>query len=112
MGAQEEGYSKNFENEVTGFLGGSAKQFVWQEIYWAKALEPRESDLWRRMEAAKNPQGTKIPLDWQSLRNFVVHNFGDALAYHRDEDNEINVGGLVTSWNPAAHSAYWEDNDR
>ena len=27
------------------------------------------------------------------------------------EDYEINVGGLVTAWNPAAHSAYWEDND-
>jgi len=29
----------------------------------------------------------------------------------RIEDYEINVGGLVTAWNPAAHSAYWEDND-
>jgi hypothetical protein len=27
------------------------------------------------------------------------------------EDYEINVGGLLTSWNPASHSAYWEDDD-
>jgi hypothetical protein len=100
MGAQQEGYSKNFEKEVTGFLGGSAARFVWQEIYWAKALEPRESDLWQRMEAAKNPQGSKIPLDWKSLRNFVIHNFGDALAYHRDtlKDNAYdNIHTIVSA---------------
>jgi len=22
-----------------------------------------------------------------------------------------NVGGLLTSWNPASHLGYWEDND-
>lgn len=26
-------------------------------------------------------------------------------------DFPINVGGLLTSWNPAAHSEYWTDND-
>ena len=26
-------------------------------------------------------------------------------------DRPINVGGLLTSWNPAAHSEYWTDND-
>lgn len=29
----------------------------------------------------------------------------------RIEDDEINVGGLVTSWNFGAHSRYWTDND-
>jgi hypothetical protein len=27
------------------------------------------------------------------------------------EDREINVGNLFTSWNPIAHTAYWTDND-
>ena len=27
------------------------------------------------------------------------------------EDYEINVGGLLTKWNPAAHNRYWTDND-
>ena len=27
------------------------------------------------------------------------------------EDYEINVGGLVSSWNPASHNNYWTDND-
>jgi hypothetical protein len=27
------------------------------------------------------------------------------------EDREVNVGGVMTSWNPAAHIGYWRDND-
>ena len=26
-------------------------------------------------------------------------------------DLEINVGNLLTAWNPIAHTAYWTDND-
>lgn len=40
------------------------------------------------MKAAKEPDGSDIPLDWQKIRNFVIHNFGDALAYHRDTSKE------------------------
>jgi hypothetical protein len=34
-------------------------------------------------------------------------------AYDRvvTEDREINVGGLVSSWNPMSHGSYWSDND-
>jgi len=34
-------------------------------------------------------------------------------AYHRavTEDLEINVGGILTRWNPAAHAEYWTDQD-
>jgi hypothetical protein len=27
------------------------------------------------------------------------------------EDHAVNVGGLLTSWNPLAHNAYWTDDD-
>jgi len=27
------------------------------------------------------------------------------------EDVAVNVGGLLTSWNPASHTGYWTDND-
>ena len=27
------------------------------------------------------------------------------------EDHVVRVGGLLTGWNPAAHNAYWTDND-
>ena len=28
-----------------------------------------------------------------------------------DEDNAINVGNLITMWNPLSHTAYWKDKD-
>ena len=33
---------------------------------------------------------------------------------HRERvkaDVAVNVGGLLTSWNPASHLGYWEDED-
>jgi hypothetical protein len=27
------------------------------------------------------------------------------------EDREINVGGILTSWNPMSHSEYWTNGD-
>lgn len=33
--------------------------------------------------------------------------YGNAVS----EDIEINVGGLLTSWNPISHTEYWTDND-
>ena len=27
------------------------------------------------------------------------------------QDIQINVGGLLSSWNPKSHSEYWTDND-
>ena len=27
------------------------------------------------------------------------------------EDLEINVGGILSSWNPLSHTKYWTDND-
>ncbi len=32
-------------------------------------------------------------------------------ANNQIADRPINVGGLLTSWNPASHSEYWTDND-
>ena len=36
------------------------------------------------MQTAVEPDGTVISLDWRRAREFVVHNFGDAIAYQRD----------------------------
>ena len=27
------------------------------------------------------------------------------------EDRQVNVGGILTSWNPLSHNGYWTDND-
>src|SRR3954466_13487919 len=84
MGDQKPGYSDDLKREVNNRLGNISSRFAWQEVYWADALEPRESELWRRMKAARQPDGSEVPLEWQKIRDFVIHNFGDALAYHRD----------------------------
>lgn len=31
--------------------------------------------------------------------------------YQFIEDRHINVGGMLTSWNPLSHNGYWTDND-
>ncbi len=84
MGAQQPRFSDALKVEVSNRLGSAAARFVWREIYWADVLEVRESALWECMRKGKEPDGSPIPLDWRAIREFVVHNFGDALAYHRD----------------------------
>jgi hypothetical protein len=84
MGAQKPGFSAGLTKELISRLGSAAGRFVWKEVYWADVLEAPEDRLWKAMGAAKEPNGKSIRLDWVAIRHFVVHNFGDALAYHRD----------------------------
>lgn len=32
-------------------------------------------------------------------------------SYNMVHDHPVNTGGLLTAWNPASHTAYWDDND-
>ena len=84
MGTQKAGYSKDMRDKVARRMRADAKAVVWKELFWANALRDRETNLWNAMLTAREPDGDRIPLDWQSVREFIVHNFGDALAYHRD----------------------------
>ena len=84
MGSQKAGYSKGMRDKVVRRLRAEAKAVAWEELFWANALRDRENNLWNAMLSAREPDGDRIPLDWQTVREFVVHNFGDALAYHRD----------------------------
>lgn len=84
MGSQKLGFGNGLEEEVSDRLGGDADSFVWRQIHWADALKEREKELWRCMQTAVEPDGTVISLDWRRAREFVVHNFGDAIAYQRD----------------------------
>jgi len=86
MGAQKRRFSDELKAEVSRRLGGDASRFAWQEVFWADVLESRETALWNTMQSATDPGGSAIPLDWRAMRKFVVHNFGDALAYHRDRE--------------------------
>src|SRR6185369_12775738 len=88
MGDQQPGFSNGLKEEVTERLGDIGKRFAWQEVFWADALEERETELWDRMKAAKEPDGSDIRLEWLRIREFVIHNFGDALAYHKDSQKD------------------------
>jgi hypothetical protein len=84
MGAQQPGFAEGMKSEINDRLGNDAARFDWEEVYWADALENRETKLWEDMTSAKQPDGTELELEWTKVRDFVLHNFGDALAYHRD----------------------------
>jgi len=84
MGSQREGFSTGLREELQDRLGQLESRFEWEEIYWAKELKDREDDLWEWMQKAENEDKQPIDLDWIPIRKFVVHNFGDAIAYHRD----------------------------
>lgn len=85
MGSQDAGFAGGLERAVSMKLGVAAESVAWQPVYWGNVLEPREQELWRAMLGATQPNGSALPLDWRTIREFVVHNFGDAIAYHRDQ---------------------------
>lgn len=84
MGSQRPGYSADLVAEITRRLGDDDARVRWQEAHWAYLLKDREDELWEWMQQATEPSGSTIELDWRRVREFVVHNFGDALAYQRD----------------------------
>lgn len=84
MGSQRPGFSAGLIEAVSKRLGDKETRLQWQEVHWANTLKSQESRLWEHMLGATDSEGSPIPLDWRSVREFVVHNFGDALAYHRD----------------------------
>jgi hypothetical protein len=95
MGSQREGFSTGLREELQDRLGNLESRFEWEEIYWAKELKDREDVLWEWMQKAKNADNQPIDLDWILIRKFVVHNFGDAIAYHRDMRKSGSAYSLV-----------------
>ncbi len=84
MGTQEAGYSKKMADELSNRVGSLSSSIHWQEVYWANVLAPRENELMNIMQTVETSDG-RVSLDWGDTRKFVVHSFGDALAYTRDD---------------------------
>lgn len=95
MGSQGPGYSHNLVEELKSRVKGDSPRFVFQEIYWADVLEERERKLLTWMKSGKEPGGSTIDLDWMKSRRFVIHNFGDALAYHRGAESDKNAYSAI-----------------
>ncbi len=47
--------------------------------------------------------------DADDVLGYPIRHLGP--SYRIVEDREINVGGLLTFWNPFSHADYWTDND-
>ena len=100
MGSQRPGFSDELISLVSKGLGDSEDHLEWQEVHWADVMKEREDRLWNAMNAAALPDGTHHPLDWRGFREFVVHNFGDALAYHRQPDESsayVRIHAIVSA---------------
>jgi hypothetical protein len=80
MGSQMPGYSAAMKDELERSFPVNSPGIAWEEVLWADVLRSREINLLDTM--SNSPQ----PLNWASLREFVVHSFGDALAYHRSHE--------------------------
>ena len=83
VGSQNAEFATPFQNLVESKLGKDADQFIWQDIFWADLLLERENRLWESMKLAQQVNGEPFPLDYSRIRQFLVHNVGDALAYNR-----------------------------
>jgi pimeloyl-ACP methyl ester carboxylesterase len=49
--------------------------------------------------------------DPDDIIGYPLKTLNDAYAKAVKRDLAINAGGLLTSWNPGSHIAYWTDND-
>lgn len=49
--------------------------------------------------------------DPDDILGYPLKQISDSYDAVVDADIPINVGGLLTSWNPASHTKYWTDND-
>ena len=94
MGRQKENFADGLRAAVTAKLGQTAGRVLWEPVHWAPILDPREQALLDAMDSAVDPSGARIRLDWQFVRKFVLHNFGDATAYQRDQHIE-SAGQLI-----------------
>lgn len=49
--------------------------------------------------------------DPDDIIGYPLKSLNPAYAKAVESDRAVNAGGLLTSWNPASHIAYWTDND-
>ena len=88
MGSHRPGYSAEMVGEIARRLGALETRVAWEEIHWAYILKDREDVVWKSLQSAQQHDGTPLWLDWIKLRQFVLHNFGDAIAYQRGTGDE------------------------
>jgi hypothetical protein len=79
MGSQEPEFAAPMIEELERRLRKDEHkpdEIAWEPIHWAPLIEERERKLWRNLSKEND-------LDWVRLRKFIIHAFGDAIAYQR-----------------------------
>ena len=62
-----------------------------------------------------NPNRVRRAIKWinffdaDDVLGYPIRHLGP--SYRMVQDKEVNVGGLLTFWNPFSHTGYWTDND-
>ncbi len=77
MGEQTSGYSKNFKVLLTkefNKVKAKGDSLVFKEVEWSSILSVNEEKLF---------QNIKENLSFLGLRKFIIHSFGDAIAYQK-----------------------------
>lgn len=91
IGDQTEDFSDVFSEELTKRFSQNLKPYfpapeaelVIQPIYWGSVFNEKENEIWRKLSES-------APLDFAKLRQFVIHFFGDAIAYQPSVNHNPN----------------------
>jgi hypothetical protein len=91
IGDQKEDFSDIFSEELTKrfsqnikpYLPAPETEIIIQPIYWGSVFNQKENDMW-------NTLSKSAPLDFAKLRQFVIHFFGDAIAYQPSVNHNPN----------------------
>ncbi|MED1864514.1 chemotaxis protein [Fictibacillus nanhaiensis] len=75
--------TKRFSQQLKPFYATPEKELIIQPIYWGSVFNERETHLWQRLNKEDS-------LDFKQLRQFVIHFFGDAIAYQPVVDYNPN----------------------
>jgi hypothetical protein len=91
IGDQKEDFSDIFSEELTKRFSQNLKPYlpcpeaeiIIQPIYWGSVFNEKEKEMWENLSKA-------APLDFAKLRQFIIHFFGDAIAYQPSSNHNPN----------------------
>ncbi|MCM3719348.1 chemotaxis protein [Fictibacillus phosphorivorans] len=78
-----EDLTKRFSQNLKPYLSAPEVELVIQPIYWGSVFNERENEMWQKLSNAAE-------LDFAKLRHFVIHFFGDAIAYQPSPHHNPN----------------------
>ena len=87
MGSQGPEYAQKMIDEIDQRID-RPNEVCWHAALWSDLLTERENQLWRRLSAGDG-------LEMESLRRFVIRDFGDAIAYQRVPGMRTNYYALI-----------------